>query len=324
MSNHSKEQFPRQLEPVPAPGAELGSRLLISDEQIEEIDPGGLNMRRLSREHLELIINTAVAGVVAIDLASGRYEISDGVLKLLGYKLEDLEGLDFRMSTRIHPDDAERTIKARDEAIVSGSLFERSYRLRRKDGSYVWVMGTGKSVLNAEGKPVFFAGVIRDISFSKRIEADLRAGEERYRAMFAASPMPMWVVGKDGYTIVEANEAAHELYGVVVGALAGKSITNFVTERHVPRFAKLCAPALGGRGRSGSMQHRREDGSIIEVECRVSPTESSNELAYIVLIQDMTERRAAQAEIKRLATLDPLTQLPVSYTHLTLPTILRV
>lgn len=309
MSEQTKERFPRHDGPVPAPSAGLGSSLKITDDQLAEITPGA-NMRQISRGHLELIIDTAAAGVVAIDLTTGRYEVSDGVLKLLGYQPEELLDIDFRMSTMIHPDDAERTIAARDEAIASGHLFERSYRLQRRDGSYVWVMGTGKAVLDDKGKPIFFAGVIRDISFSKRIEADLRAGEERYRAMFAASPMPMWVVGQDCSTIIEANEAAHELYGVGAGGLAGRSIETFVTRQHVTRFNKLCSPARDARLRSASMQHRREDGSIIEVECRISPTGSSKEMAHVVLIQDMTERRAAQAEIKRLATLDPLTQLP--------------
>ncbi|MFK7964168.1 MAG: putative bifunctional diguanylate cyclase/phosphodiesterase [Burkholderiaceae bacterium] len=310
MSNETPEKFPRHDDPTTPVAAGPVRGLEITEQQLRELSAGGNTLRQMTREHLELIIDTAAAGVVAIDMETGRYEISSGVLKLLGYSPDQLSQVDFRMSQMIHPEDAEKTIAARNEAMANGHLFERSYRLRRRDGSYVWVMGTGKAALDANGQPRFFAGVIRDISFSKRIEADLRAGEARYRAMFAASPMPMWVIGQDGATILEANEAAHELYGVSVGALSGKPVNAFVVGKHVSRFNKLCSPSLGNKVRTGSMQHRRDDGSLIEVECQISPTESSTELAYIVLINDMTERRAAQAEIKRLATLDPLTQLP--------------
>ena len=310
MPKFSKEALPRHTEAIPAYKSGQATLLEIDDDQIAELDLGGKGAGRVLREHLELIINTAVAGVVTIDLRTGAYEISEGVLRMLGYRTDEIEGTDFRLSTRIHPDDAARTVAARAACEKEGRLFERSYRLQRKDGSYIWVMGTAQTVLDDNGQPIFLAGVIRDISFSKRIEAELRAGEERYRAMFTASPMPMCLVDQHGSCILAANEAAHKLYDFGLGLLDGRRLSELAGPDDLEPFQKLFIDSGSDNMRSAQVRHRKSNGQYLQVECRVCPMGAGDRRTYVVLINDMTERFAAQAEIERLATLDTLTQLP--------------
>ncbi len=310
MTEIPTKSIPRHKPRSEQPRAGVGRRLQITKAQAASVSLGGNGNGRLRKEHLELIVDTSASGLVTLDLQTGDYEVSDGLVRLLGYEVGNLEGIDFRLSSMIHPDDAVRTIAARDEAIMSGQLFERSYRLRRRDGSYIWVMGTARSVLDDHGEPVYLVAVIRDISFSKRIEAELRAGEERYRAMFTAAPLPMWLIDESADRVLEANEAAHKLYGYDTGRMNGLAIEQLIVGPHRQRFQKLRLAHASDGPRSEQMRHRRHNGDVIEVECRLCPMESPSQRAHVVLINDLTERLAARAEIERLASVDPLTQLP--------------
>ena len=49
---------------------------------------------------------------------------------------------------------------------------------------------------------------VRDISDRKRLEAELRQSEERYRLLFDKSPLPKWVFDLNTLSFLQVNDAA--------------------------------------------------------------------------------------------------------------------
>ncbi|RHW16337.1 PAS domain S-box protein [Sphingomonas gilva] len=73
-----------------------------------------------------------------------------------------------------HPDDIARVSGEINAALASGDLYSSDYRLRRPDGSWMWVNAQGRAVHDADGRAERFLGVSFDITDRKLAEEELR------------------------------------------------------------------------------------------------------------------------------------------------------
>ena len=109
--------------------------------------------------------------IVRLDLNGTRRFVSPGARPLLGYEPEELVGIDY--SVLVHPDDLElnravfQRVAASDVAAIS------TYRLRRKDGGYIWVEAAMRLVRDSGSGGVEMMSVVRDVSQRKEAEARL-------------------------------------------------------------------------------------------------------------------------------------------------------
>jgi PAS domain S-box-containing protein len=77
----------------------------------------------------------------------------------------------------VHPDDRAILQAELERTVRDGTPFEPEIRMRRDDGTYLWVRCRGRVMYGADGRPSTLAGVIVDIDEAK--QASLRADEER-------------------------------------------------------------------------------------------------------------------------------------------------
>ena len=91
---------------------------------------------------------------------------------ILGYAPE--EWMEGRLwPKRLHPDDRERVLAA-DERFEGGTdeVFDEEYRLLAKDGRVVWVRDEAVVLRDGEGKPLYWQGIMHDVT--ERREAEER------------------------------------------------------------------------------------------------------------------------------------------------------
>lgn len=86
-------------------------------------------------------------------------------------------------------DDAQRQF-ARN---VAGDTRPFDFRLRRADGSPLWVSISSMPVQDEAGATVGMLGLFSDITERRRTEAALRESEERFRNMADEAPVMIWV-----------------------------------------------------------------------------------------------------------------------------------
>src|SRR5215217_252204 len=100
---------------------------------------------------------------------------------LLGYEPEELMGRPAREF--VHPDDLERTSTTHPLMAQHRGSHTVTYRIRRKDGSYVWFETTTRGVVRQPGTEELTEtiAVSRDVTDRKRVEAQLRESQEALR-----------------------------------------------------------------------------------------------------------------------------------------------
>ncbi len=93
----------------------------------------------------------------------------------------------------IHPDDLERVAASWRAAVQQGSPFAEEYRLRRSDGTIVWINDSSVPIRDDEGTLVHWQGVMADVTAQKEVEEEFKASERRYRSLVEQLPVIVYL-----------------------------------------------------------------------------------------------------------------------------------
>jgi PAS domain S-box-containing protein len=107
---------------------------------------------------------------------------SDQFRHLLGFEtVAEFPDVLESWASKLHPDDAERTIKAFGAHIADRSgrtPYDVEYRLRCKDGAYRWFRARGQTKRTPDGTPLRVVGAITDLTLQKHEEENQRIQQE--------------------------------------------------------------------------------------------------------------------------------------------------
>jgi PAS domain S-box-containing protein len=123
-------------------------------------------------------------------------------------------------------------------------------------------------------------------------------GSQSYRALYQGLPLPAFVYDLGSRRISDANPAAAKLLGVNPEDIAGMSLTSFVAEEHRAAFAeKLRTRDLYAEVHD-SQRIVSRDGRQLDVEVHAHYVELDGRPLRMVILQDVTEARAAQDRLR--------------------------
>jgi two-component system, cell cycle sensor histidine kinase and response regulator CckA len=173
---------------------------------------------------------------------------------------------------------------------------------RRKDGTTFDAALSINSVTTADGRHVAFLGSIEDVTERKRADAQLRRSEAMLRSVFEASQDAI-VVTKAG-RVVLANRAAATMYGLSTAADAqGELLTRFLPASEMPRALAINEARERGLPAPGSYETKglRSDGTLFDAEISASTYAIDSEVYTLVVIRDVSERKAAERTLRETA-----------------------
>lgn len=160
--------------PVFHPDGARKNLLVFGREVTEKIE--SRQLLEESEARYRLLAENAM-DMITTHKADGSFTyISPASYALLGRRPEEILGdTGYNM---LHPDDEEVSRKAHEELIAGPCTKTVPFRLQHKDGHYVWLETSCKSITDDTGKVVEIIGVTRDISDRKKSEDMLRQSDK--------------------------------------------------------------------------------------------------------------------------------------------------
>lgn len=255
----------------------------------------GEQRQRAAAERHRAMVEATRDGFIQID-AEGRIQACNEILlQWLGHAREELVGQPVGI---LDAEADEARVGERLARIRTQGWDRFETRLRRRDGSTLEVEAS-ISHLNEGGGATL--GFLRDIGEEKATLQRLAESEQRFRTLLETLPLPLFVQQEGRF--VYANPAGLDLLRVPdLQGLEGADILAFVHPDDRATVAKRILEALQQMQRVSAMEHRllRSDGTVFPGEVEGIPVSLWGRPAIVVFAQDLSRRRAEEAERRRM------------------------
>lgn len=228
--------------------------------------------------------------------------VTDNVVSLLGYAPAVFLDNQLAYSDLIHSDDIGHVAAEVSLALDSGTsrFTHKDYRLRHRDGHYIWVMDVTMIHWDESGKPESFNGYLVDVTERKNVEMQLNENERHYRQLFEGSRVVELLVNPQNGEIVDANEAACRFYGYSYDQITSLHATdiNAMSEEEI---VQAMVDAEQEARNHFIFRHKLASGELRDVEVHSGPVEYRGQRLLYSIIHDITHRLAAEREKEKLS-----------------------
>lgn len=140
-----------------------------------------------SEKRYELIIESTQDGVFDWDIIAGTVFYSAQFFKMLGYNSKGVVGTTDNFSKLLHPSDKKEVWAYVDECFEDPTReYKQKFRMRGKDGKWIWVRSRAKIFFNRKGKPVRMVGlhtnITEDVQSQQKLTSAKKIAEEASKA----------------------------------------------------------------------------------------------------------------------------------------------
>jgi diguanylate cyclase (GGDEF)-like protein/PAS domain S-box-containing protein len=132
----------------------------------------------------------------------------------------------------------------------------------------------------------------------KEAEQALRSSEERYRDLFEASPLPIWVWDGETLDILAVNQAAIQHYGFTRDEFLRMNVRDLWESSDAARYEEHIRDRAELHNLQLQRRHRTRDGRAIDVEVTARRFVLSGRTVWLTLVNDITDRKRAEAALR--------------------------
>jgi len=254
---------------------------------------------RESESKFRSYIENAPIGIIVVD-DHGRYiEVNPAASKGLGYSGDELSNLSIQ--SLVDPSNAEVAAKHFARVTKEGSAIG-DILFKRKDGSIIWAQVN--AVKLSEKRLMAFC---QDITARKKAEILLYKSEERMRSIFDNLPIGIFQSTIDG-KFVYLNSALTEIFGYgsipeLMEIVNNSSMAEILYDEPQKRPVYIDkVRSEQGKWKIFDNRYKRKNGTIFDAVLAFCerPDPVNGEIYLYGYVIDITERKAAEKEIKRL------------------------
>lgn len=267
-----------------------------ADMRNPENPTGGL-ASKASEEKYRLIVDNAYDGISIIDANTFTTQyINPSLLYMLGYSLEERLG----KSTYevIHEEEREVVRNAVEAGLINyaGSV---QCRLKKKDGTFIWVEINGR-LINPDSDTPQFLFINRDISARKRAEDLLKESEEKYRLIVDNAYDGISIVDPASMVTTYVNPALKKMLGYPLQEPNGIPLFETVYDEDLAMVEEAVSKGMQKGEGSVECRLKRKDGSHLWTEITGKVMNHGTPYAQLLFInRDITERKNAEEMLRR-------------------------
>lgn len=298
------EEIILQLQVAEASAQQLQNEIAERKQAKADLAKSEAKFRSLIQNSSDIITLLGVDGTV-------EYE-SPSVERIVGFKPEELVGKN--IFEYIHSEDIENVIQS-FQAVVQHpeTPLKVEFRFLCSDGSWCFLESTGTNLLN---DPSVRSVVInsRVITERKQAEEALKQAEQKYRSIFENTVEGIFQSLPDG-RYISANPALARIYGYDSPEELMTNLTDVEHQLYVEpnrRAEFICLLQAQGAISNFESQVCCKDGRIIWISenTRIVYGLDGSVSCYEGTVEDITERKQAEEQLRHHASHDALTNLP--------------
>jgi diguanylate cyclase (GGDEF)-like protein/PAS domain S-box-containing protein len=291
-----------------APTTTLGTVHDITEQKMAE-----LTLKEAERRWV-MALEGAGHGVWDWDTRSNRVFYSETWKEMLGFTENEIGPHVSEWRSRIHPDDQAAALAVLKQHFNGASDTYRSeHRLRCRDGSYKWILDQGMVFeRSVDRQPIRVVGTHTDITQSKQAQLQLEQNHRMITGLLK-NTSDAYIAVDAQYRVGYFNQAAERLWNISSSEVVGASLWDALPE--LASFFYLAFTKAMSHGRPYTTEGYYPPLSKT-LDLRLYPWENG----LWAFFQDISDRKAAESRLKRLASTDAMTG---AYNRMRLSEILR-
>jgi len=261
--------------------------------------------RRLAR-----VLDGSDQGYWDWNLQTRQFQVSARWETMLGYQSGEMSVTEEHWPELVHPEDLPRALVSIERHLSGASpLHEVEIRCKAKSGDWRWVLSRGRIVEHdAQGRPLMFSGTHTDINERKRHELE----QQQALVVFEGSHEGIMIVSP-ARLITKVNPAFCRITGYSALEAVGHSPKLLASGRHGPKFyEELWDEVQRHDFWRGEIWNRRKNGEVYAELLSISVVRDADGQVrhYIGAFSDISQLKAHEAELDRVAHYDVLTGTP--------------
>lgn len=210
----------------------------------------------------------------------------------------------------VHPDDLPRLQQLLEDHLAGHTdFYESEHRVRNNQDGWTWVRERGKVVArDPQARPLRMAGIVRDVGARRTAERERRIAIEVLRSMSEAV-----AVLDLNFRFASVNPAFLRMTGYREVDVLGMPDSLLQSSRHPVEYFRQMHTELETRGHfRGEIWLHRYDGDEFLGWTEISEIRDAAgaRTHYVAVLNDITEKKRTEQELRYLANYDTLTGLP--------------
>jgi PAS domain S-box-containing protein len=255
----------------------------------------------MSEERYRTLVEQLPAVTYMQEIENGTLAyVSPQIEDVLGYSPEEYLANPALRSQTIHPEDRGWVLQEDIRTDETGEPYSVEYRRISRDGRVVWVREEAVLVRDSEGRPLFWQGILMDVTERKHQEEALRQSEALYRTVVEQAEENIFLVDATSRRVLDANDALLRSLGYTDDELKEMTLYDIVAHSQESVDINIVRIMEEGHRSLGERQYRRKDGSLADVEVNVSAVPYNGEKVMCVVAHDVTERKLAERMLEEI------------------------
>lgn len=258
---------------------------------------------RESEEKYRTILEGIEDGYYEVDRTGDLTFFNDALCRILGYPLSELLGMNYRafMDTK----NAQKVFETFNHVFTTGEPSRGfDWVTVKKDGTKCHLDASVSMIVDSSGKPTGFRGIARDRTAARQAEKILRESEEKYRQLVNCAPAGICEINLTTAKMVSINDVFCEYTGYRRDELVGMPVSELLSEESRKLFEERMVRLHRDEAVPASVEYRvrAKDGHEFWALLNVRYVyEADQAVTATVVVHDITERKQAEEEKKRLA-----------------------
>lgn len=251
-----------------------------------------------SEQRYEMAMEAADLGIWDYMVGTGKTFYSRKWKSILGYYPDEISDDYSVWEDLLHPEDKDRMVLFINNFLNSDlRIYEADFRLRHKNGNYIWIRSRGTALRDENGKAIRILGTHRDITKVKDSESEFK----KLHQAVMQSPISVLITDKDGY-IEFFNPAFCKITGWKDQEILGKK-PNILKSGFQPAgfYEKLWKTISSGNEWMGEFKNRKKNGEYYWELASISPIKNDfgNITHYVKISENISYLKKIEKDLKK-------------------------